>query len=194
MKRKRVILDDIAFDFTFPSDSSGSSQEMDIHNCNNASLVKGNDIFHFRIQFDPSITKLQANSSSLRVTFLPGKKSYCHIVVLPSTDRKETQSLGDMKFIVFETHAIQLDGKGNVFCIWLTLENNLLRAPTKNDPREPFPVLQPSVDPCFFMQDAFGKERYKGLSFFPPSDEFDKDSLAQLELDSTQIPQRIPLW
>lgn len=199
LKRKRAVLDSLlAFDLTFPcADSSEARQEVDIYSCSGALKADTMEQLHFRIQFRPPLTKQKANSASIRVTHLPSKQSNCRLVVLPSTDQKENQTLGQgdsvMRFIVFETHAIQLNQKGGIFCMWLTLENNQLKAETKAHPEPYPPLLEPTVDPSFFMQARFG-ERYQGLPFFPPSDEFDESVLATLSIEASKIPQRLPIW
>jgi hypothetical protein len=132
-------------------------------NTNNASITNGNDIFHYCITFKPPLTKRDASISVLSATYRPAKQCFCRIVVLPNDNvNKDLAAVGPMRFIAFETHAVQLLSNGNIGCVWITLENNLLRGPTKSNPKQPDPILNPCIDPTHFIQSKVGKHRYTG--------------------------------
>jgi len=192
-KRKRLVLDQIAFDISYPC--TKHQQNFDLYNCNGATVANGDDLFHMRIEFVPPLSKAQGNASSVRVTYLPARKSYMRLVILPSTERKSTERIGTMGFIVFETHAIELDkDTGQLKCMWLSLENRQTRGPKKHSLEEPCPILEPVIDPVYFMHAQFDTSRYVGLPFFPPGNQFDTQTLRTLSIDASKIPQRIPLW
>lgn len=177
LTRTRLIIGDIAFDVTSPLDGVVPK----------ISAIQEDS---YRISFVPSISKTQARQTAIQVTHLPSRASHCRLVVLPHNAPHEARVLNDqLKFIAFETHALQLDPADNLLltCMWLSLENVQVRDPKRS------PILQPVIDWGHHFKRTF-PDRYTGLPYFPPDPDIDVTALGVMGIDASQIPQRGPLW
>ena len=77
------------------------------------------DQLSFEIRFQPALDKIYASSSYLGVMHMESKRTDTLIVVLPTTNDR----IGQMPYIVFPTHVVQLDEQaGKVELLHLTLQ------------------------------------------------------------------------
>jgi hypothetical protein len=110
--------------------------------------------------------------------------------VVPRTRNIARQLLGTtLKYLSFETHAIQLDPADNtrIVTMWLPLENYQLASP------EAPPIYQPAMNWTWFFQEHF-PGRYTGLPYFPPDPNIDIRQLQDFGIDPAIVPQRCALW
>lgn len=160
MRRQRLILNGLAFDFTTPS----PDVNMGI-TCVGA-MKEGMDRLHFEIRFKPPLEKVYARTSTIEITHIESKRTDTRIVVLPSTEDKRNVSLLDstLFYCEFATHIVKINEQG-VEILFLTILNVQMRGDVD------VPIWVPSFDyGIAFFPKLFN---YKGLPFWPPNIEFD---------------------
>jgi hypothetical protein len=119
LSRDRFLVgSDLAFDCMYPSSSQKRTLEV--------KPLDASQHEHFSIRFVPGLSKQEAMQTMVAVTHLPSRGCHCRLVVIPHTQYAHRQSIGErLKFLVFETHAIQLDAADPtlIALLWLTIEN-----------------------------------------------------------------------
>ena len=163
IRRDRVIVNGLAFDFTTPSPDS----KIGISICGNPK----SDTLPVEVRFDPPLEKIYAGSSTLSIMHLESKRTDTRLTILPHTDDKR---LTKERYFEFVTHVCKMDTEtvGLVQILYVTLENEQLRGDN------PTPIWRPA----FNLSLGFF-ERYQGLPFFPPDTPLDE------AVDLSQIPQ-----
>lgn len=163
---------------------------VDIRNIENRSFLTGDDDIFYSIDFKPPLSPKDAQKTKIQVT-CQSKKRPCVgsiNISLNNNNKKQKQSIGNYKYHVYETHALELDPKNqkNISRLYFKIENNQLRA---NDETI---VLEPSIDMGHtFLSNLFGK-RYIGLPYYPPEPNLIEK--LGIPVASEDVSQRSPAW
>lgn len=165
IRRDRIILHGLAFDFTTPSPESKLGV-----------VLLGNpasDTLPFELRFDPPLEKIYAASSTVSVMHIESKRTDTRITLLPHTDQKR---LTKERYFEFVTHVAKMDVDtvSVVELVYLTLNNEQLRGDN------PTPIWRPSFN---LSVGFFEADRYTGLPFFPP------DTPLTEPVNLAQVPQ-----
>lgn len=163
VRRDRVILNGLAFDFTTPSPES----TIGVSICGNPK----SDLLPMEIRFSPPLEKIYAASSTLAVMHIESKRTDTFLTILPHTEHKR---LTKERYFEFATHVCKMDTEtvSVVEVMYVTLNNEQLRGDV------PTPIWRPS----FNLGLGF-HERYECLPFFPP------DTPLTEPVDLSQVPQ-----
>jgi len=163
IRRDRVILNGLAFDFTTPAPETTIGVS-----------IAGNpksDLLPMEICFEPPLEKIYAASSTLSVMHIESKRTDTMLTILPHTEHKR---LTKERYFEFVTHACKMDPDtvSAVQVLYVTLNNEQLRG----DVNVPIWRLNFNLGLGFH-------ERYHALPFFPP------DTPLTEPVDLSQVPQ-----
>ena len=146
LRRDRIIIEGLAFDFTTPSP--------DCH----FSILKG-----YEVRFDPPLDKIYAIHSTISCTHLESKRKDVVLVVLHKIDHKKQITYGfNLDYIQFPTHTVKIT-QGKVDQMFF----QLIDVQSRGDVN--VPIYNPDINYGIgLFQDLF-KDRYEALSFYPPN-------------------------
>ncbi len=161
VRRDRVLLNGLAYDFTTPSPDTSIGVGM-------GNTRPDADVFPIEVRFDPPLEKVFAASSTLAIVHLESKRRDTMLTILPHTEDKR---LVQSSYFEFVTHTCKVDEAG-VHVLYFTITNEQLRGDC------PVPIWRPN----FNLGLGF-EPRYKSLPFFPP------DTPLSQAVDLSQIPQ-----
>lgn len=178
-RRIRLTLDGLHFDFTFSGDVDFAISSIGGH------TIEKHDELFFLVELHPAQAIEALSDMTIRLTHVESRHCGVRFNVYDKESFHQVIDKVNDGYCVFPSHALRYDPlkQGHINQILFNIQNMQMRGDN------PSPVIVLDVD---FGLELFPKlfpNRFFGLSYVPPT-----ISLETLNIDASQVPQRIPLW